>query len=109
MIIDFEQINEISIAHLNNGDGVVSARMFMDPANKVMLSRLPSGTSIGMHAHRTSSEINYVLSGVGKAVCDGVDEQLRPGVCQYCPKGSSHSIVNTEDEDLVLFTVVPEQ
>lgn len=109
MRIDFDHIEETTIPHLNNGEGSVSAQMFMDPANKIMISRLPAGASIGLHPHTTSSEINYTISGVGIAVCDGQEEELRAGVCQYCPKGSSHSIVNVGAEDLVLFTVVPEQ
>lgn len=73
------------------------------------MSRLPAGASIGLRAHGTGSEVNYVLSGTGSAVRDGAEEPLRAGVCHYCPKGSSHSIVNMGGEDLVLFTVVPEQ
>lgn len=109
MIINFDTITETAIPHLNGGEGVVAAKMYGDSANKVMISRLPVGASIGMHRHVTSSEINYVLSGTGRAVCDGVEEELRPGVCQYCPKGSAHGLANTGAEELVLFTVVPEQ
>lgn len=109
MMIDFEAMREATIPHLNGGEGEVSAKMFMDPANKVMLSRLSAGASIGLHVHGTGSEVNYVLSVTGTALCDGEEEALRAGVCHYCPKGSSHSIVNTGGEDLVLFTVVPEQ
>lgn len=109
MLIEFDIIEEVTIPHLNGGDGAVSAKMSMQPACKMMVSRLPAGASIGTHRHTTSSEINYVLSGTGKAVCDGAEEILTAGSCQYCPKGSSHSIMNTGTEDLVLFTAVPEQ
>lgn len=109
MLIDFKEMKEVAIPHLNGGEGEVSAKMFMDEKGKIMLSRLPVGASIGMHTHTASSEMNYVISGEGKAVCDGKDEVLKEGACQYCPKGSSHSIINTGQEDLVLFTVVPEQ
>ncbi|WP_195267684.1 cupin domain-containing protein [Eubacterium sp. 1001713B170207_170306_E7] len=109
MLIRFDEMKEVTIPHLNDGAGSVSAKMYMEPSNKMMISRLPVGVSIGMHAHTTSSEVNYVLSGTGMAVCDGDEEVLEPGCCQYCPKGSSHSIINTGNEDLVLFTVVPEQ
>lgn len=109
MLINFEDIKEVSIPNLNNGKGTITAKMFMEPTNKIMISSLPSGASIGMHEHPTSSEINYVISGNGKAICDDTEEILNVGVCHYCPKGSSHSIVNTGTEDLILFTVVPEQ
>ena len=62
-----------------------------------------------MHRHETSDDINYVLSGNGKAVCDGKEEYLRAGMCHICKKGSEHSIMNIGDEDLVLLTVVTER
>lgn len=109
MLIDFSKLQEVKIPNLNGGDGAVSAKMFIEPNNKIMISRLPKDASIGTHTHLTSSEMNYVISGIGKAFCDGKEEELKKGVCQYCPKGSSHSIINTGCEDLILFTVVPEQ
>ena len=71
MIIDFAEIQEVTIPQLNNGAGSVAAKMFMGQANKIMISRLPAAASIGMREHSTSSEINYVLGGIGKAICDG--------------------------------------
>ena len=53
--------------------------------------------------------MNYVLSGTGKAICDGKEESLAPGTYHICKKGSEHSIVNTGEEDLVLLTVVIER
>ena len=109
MFIDFNTLKLVSIPHLNDGEGTISARMFMAPEIKIMVSQLPPGASTGPHQHTTNSEINYVLAGSGTAVCDGNAENLVAGVCHYCPKGASHSIRNTGNEDLVLFTVVPEQ
>lgn len=109
MLIDFNKIQEVIIPHLNNGDGSVSAKMFIESNNKIMISRLPAGASIGMHQHTTSSEMNYVISGSGRAVCDDIEEELTVGNCQYCPKGSTHSIMNIGIEELILFTVVSEQ
>ena len=62
-----------------------------------------------MHRHETSDDINYVLSGNGKATCDGEEEILSPGTCHICKKGSEHSIENTGDEDLILLTIVVER
>lgn len=102
----FENIKEAAIFHLNGGDGDVSAKMFMNSACKIMISRLPAGASIGIYKHTGSSEINFVL----KAVCEvGAEEALKAGVCQYCPRGVSHSIINAGTENLILFTAVPQQ
>ena len=109
MLIEFDKMQEVTIAYLNAGNGAVSAKMFIQPECKMTISHIPAGASIGLHEHTTSSEINYVLDGNGKAVCDGKEEMLQAGVCQYCPKGSSHTIFNTGMADLVLFTVVTEQ
>lgn len=74
-----------------------------------MISRLPAGASIGVHRHTAGSEVNYVVSGTGRAVCDGVKEELPAGSCHYCLKGSERGISNAGPGDLFLFTVVPEQ
>lgn len=39
---------------------------------------------------------------------DGEAENLKTGMCHYCPKNSSHSIINASDNKLILFTVVCE-
>lgn len=109
MRIDFNELKEYTIPGMNGGTGAVSAKMFMDAAGKIMISRLPVGASIGEHCQETSSETNYVLSGSGEHTCDGVIESMTEGICVYCPKGSTHSIKNTGNDDLVLFTVVSER
>ena len=35
------------------------------------IANMHTGSSIGLHKHETSDDINYVLSGIGKAICDG--------------------------------------
>lgn len=108
MLIDFDEIPERVFTAMNGGEGNVSAKMFMNSSGKVIVSRLEPGSSIGPHVHTTSNDINFVISGEGRAMCDGVEEVLKPGVCHYCPKGSTHMIENTGHEDLVLYTVVQE-
>ncbi|WP_334306262.1 cupin domain-containing protein [[Ruminococcus] torques] len=46
-----------------------------------------------------------MISGSGKAICDGKEEKLTAGTCHICRKGSEHSIFNTGAEDLVMLTV----
>ena len=40
---------------------------------------------------------------------DDFEEILKAGTCHVCPKGSTHSIINVGDEDLVFYTVVPQK
>lgn len=109
MLIDFKELKEITMPGMNNGTGTMTARMFMDDQGKIIPCAIHPGGSIGLHKHETSDDINYVLSGKGKAICDGKAEILSPGTCHICKKGSEHSITNTGDEDLMLLTVVVER
>lgn len=109
MLIDFNIIREITIPGMNNGTGEMTAKMFMDNGGKIIPCKIHKGGSIGIHKHETSDDINYVLSGTGKAVCNGQEELLTAGCCHICKKGSEHSIINTGDDDLVLLTVVVER
>ena len=109
MLIDFNETKEITIPGMNGGTGTMSARMFMDEQWKIIPTKIHPGGSIGLHKHETSDDINYVLSGTGKAICDGQEEILKAGACHICKKGSQHSIENIGNDDLVLLTVVVER
>ena len=109
MVIDFSAIPETVIPHMRGGEREVSAHMYMDDLGKIMRGTLIPGASIGLHTHENSSEIIFILSGSGKALCDGVEERLSAGACHYCPKGHTHSLINDGGQDLTFFAVVPEQ
>ena len=83
--------------------------MHFDGVNRILHGVLESGASIGLHTHETNSEIIYFLSGRGKVLYDGKYETVEQGMCHYCPKGHSHSLINDSESDLVFFAVVPEQ
>lgn len=108
MLIDFENLKKMTVSQMNGGTGSVEASLCMLPLGKAIYSSIAPHASIGLHTHATSTDINYVLQGSGVAVCDGTVEELRPGVCHICPKGSSHSLQNNGDEPMCLFTVVVE-
>ncbi len=109
MKIIFDQVEEKTLPAFNGGEGALIANIFMDERNKILRGRLEKGSSIGMHCHETSSEIIFITAGAGKCVCDGVVERLSEGDCHYCPKGSTHSLVNDGEEALCFFAVVPQQ
>ena len=108
VIINFNEIDEQRLSGMNHGTGEISAKMFMSKNGKIIPCRIHTGGSIGIHKHPTSDDINYVISGTGKAICDGEEEKLMSGVCHICKKGSEHSIVNIGTEDLVILTIVVE-
>lgn len=109
MFIDFNDIKEITMSGMNNGTGTMSAKMYMEEQGKVIPCSIHAGGSIGLHKHETRDDINYIISGTGKAICDGEEELLKAGTCHICKKGSEHSIINTGKEDLMILTVVVER
>lgn len=109
MIIDFKNMQETELPNFYGGEKSFIAKIFNDGKNKILYGRLESGASIGVHTHETSSEIIYILKGSGKMLFDGEYEALSEGMCHYCPKGHTHSLINSSDGDLVFFAVVPEQ
>jgi mannose-6-phosphate isomerase-like protein (cupin superfamily) len=108
MNIDFNKTETQKLERFKGGEGVFEAKMYADKSIRLLHGRLKPGSSIGMHTHETNSEVIFVLSGTGYTVCDGVKERVAPGMCLYCPKGSSHTLVNDSDEDLVFYAAVPE-
>ena len=104
--IDFNAIDSMTFPGMNNGTGTMSTRMYNDDSYRIIPTAIHPGGSIGNHKQNSGDDMNYILSGIGRAICDGVEEELRPGVLHICPKGSEHSIINTGTEDLVLFTIV---
>lgn len=109
MLVDLNTIPPVTVPGMNGGTGEMTAKMFADKSLKVISCAIHKGGSIGLHKHTASDDINYVVSGTGKAYCGGAEEKLSAGTCHICPKGSQHCIVNTGDDDLVLITVVTER
>jgi len=110
MLIDFENMETAVIPHMRGGEKEAFVKMYDDGRCKIMRGRLVPGATIGLHAHETSCEIIYILSGKGKILYDDGSEPLEAGNCHYCPKGHAHSLMNDSPEgDLCFFAVVPEQ
>lgn len=79
MLINFNDEKEMTFPCMNNGTGMMTAKMFIDNGGKFITCSIHKGDSIGTHRHETSDDINYVLSGEGKAICDGIEETLSAG------------------------------
>lgn len=110
MIIDFPNMPVEVIPSFKGGEKELSVQMFFDGTNRIMHGVLEPGASIGMHTHEGNSEILFVLAGHGTIIEDGEAHQLIVGQCTYCPKGHTHSLVNTADEgNLEFYAVVPQQ
>lgn len=95
MTIDFNSMEETSILHFKGGEKELNVKMFFDGTNRIMNATLQPGASIGMHTHETSSEIIFITNGCGTIIENGEGSQICAGQCHYCPKGHTHSLVNT--------------
>lgn len=109
MKIKFENIEPTILPNFYHGKKETKAYMHVDELNRIMKGILIPGASIGLHTHDKSSEIIIIISGKGINICDDVEEVLEAGDCHYCKKGSSHTLINTGDEDLVFYGIVPQQ
>ena len=106
MLEDFSS-DWIEIKNMNGGNGSVFTKMRHTENTRIVLTRIPPGSSIGLHKQVSGDDVNYVVSGKGRAVCDGAEVVLSQGSCHVCPQGSEHAIINDSEEDLILFTTVP--
>ena len=109
MLIEFDQIPVKIVPNMRGGEKEVAVRMFQDENGKIMRGKLIPGATLGMHIHEDSSEVIYILSGAGKILYDGGEEPLETGSCHYCPKGHTHSLMNTGSEDMEFLAVIPNQ
>ena len=108
MIIKFNEIQETEMKNFKGGEKSVFAKMIVDNNNRIMLSKLIPGSSIGEHTHENSSEIIFVIEGRGIIVCDGEKEVIEAGECHYCKKGSTHTFINNSKENIIFYAVVPQ-
>lgn len=106
MRFDLDRIEEIRIDNFKGGKGHVVARMGINGNEKYMIFRLPVGSTIGKHKHETNMEVQFYIAGKGIVYCDGKEEIVGPGICHVCPKGSTHEVINTGDEDIVMYCSV---
>ena len=108
MNIKFNEINIEELPNFKGGEKFARMQFHVDENNRIMRGCLVPGASIGLHTHETNSEIMYILQGSGKVLCDGEYSPVTVGDVHYCPKGHEHSLINSGNEDLVFFAVVPE-
>ena len=109
MKLKFSEMEEKHLPNFNGGEGVFYANMYVDEKMKILRGKLVPGASIGLHRHVPTSEVIFILEGVGTAFCNGKQEDLQAGDCHYCPKGSEHTLQNTGEKDLLFYAVVPQQ
>lgn len=80
--------------------------LFTAPHSQLVLMSLNPNEDIGMEVHTDNDQFIRIEKGVGKAIIDGEEFELKDGSAVVVPAGSEHNIINTSDsEDLKLYTI----
>jgi mannose-6-phosphate isomerase-like protein (cupin superfamily) len=88
----------------NGGGQTIGYSFFKKVPNLKLVFRkraLKPGSGIGLHEQQ-EDEIYYVLSGKGVMTLDGKTVEVTPGTAVLTRTGSSHSLKQAGDEDLVI-------
>lgn len=88
----------------NGGGQTIGYSFFKTVPNLKLIFRkraLKPGSGIGLHEQH-EDEIYYVLSGKGVMTLDGKTVEVTPGTAVLTRTGSSHSLKQTGDDDLVI-------
>ena len=115
MIIKFDESNHTVLPAFKGGEKEFQANMFFDGTNRIFKGVLVPGASIGVHKHEGNCEVIFILSGNGTLLEQAPDSEpayvkVKEGDCLYCPEGHTHSLMNTaQEEDLVFYAVVANQ
>ena len=94
----------------HNGGGETTGYSFFarvkDPALVFRKRALHPGSGIGLHT-QTVDEVYYILSGTGELTLDGEKHQVSAGTAILTRPGSSHSLKQTGNGDLVMIIAYP--
>jgi len=89
----------------HNGGGMTVGYSFFSkvPNLKLVFRKraFKPGSGVGLHTQK-EDEIYYVLSGRGQMTLDGKTVDVTPGTAVLTRTGSSHSLKQVGDEDLVV-------
>ena len=88
----------------NGGGQTVGYSFFSKVPNMKLVFRkraFKPGSGVGHHVQK-EDEIYYVLSGKGTMVLDGKTVDITPGTAVLTRPGSSHSLKQAGEEDLVI-------
>jgi mannose-6-phosphate isomerase-like protein (cupin superfamily) len=88
----------------NGGGQTVGYSFFKKVPNLKLVFRkraLKPGSGIGLHEQK-EDEIYYVLAGKGSMTLDGKTVEITPGTAVLTRTGSTHSLKQIGDEDLVI-------
>ncbi|MBO4614732.1 MAG: cupin domain-containing protein [Bacteroidales bacterium] len=112
MIRRKEEAEVIDVEKPAGGQGHIYKNMMVNASEMFgkgrMVARivLPSGSSIGDHAHVEDAELYYILKGEAVVTDNDKTEVLHAGDALFTGNGNRHSITNKTDEDVEFLAVI---
>ncbi|MBU0649067.1 cupin domain-containing protein [Patescibacteria group bacterium] len=80
--------------------------LFTGPKSQLVVMSLLPNEEIGMETHEDHDQFIRVEAGLGKAIIDGQEFELKDGSAIVIPAGAEHNVVNASDtEKLKLYTI----
>jgi quercetin dioxygenase-like cupin family protein len=73
---------------------------------QMRLFEIGAGGKTPLHTHEWEHEV-YILSGEGKLIFEGEENEFSAGYFTFVPEGREHSFVNTGSEPLRFLCMVP--
>jgi len=72
--------------------------------SQLVVMSLKPGEEIGEEVHELDQFIR-LEQGLGKAVLDGVEHEIKDDYAVVVPAGTKHNVINTGTEDMKLYTI----
>ena len=80
--------------------------LYTGPKSQLVVMSIVPGGTIGLETHPEIDQFLRVEEGVGKAVLDGVEHDVKAGWAVVISAGTEHDVINTSDsEPLKLYTI----
>lgn len=98
--------------NMRGGEGVIELTNFVtaqelnDKGRLFGTIVLKPGCGIGYHIHENDTELFYVLEGEATYSDNGEIKTISKGDLAICPAGTSHSVKNDTDKDVVLMALI---
>lgn len=84
---------------------LLTGRDFVAPVDFVDVTRIPPGSTIGMHRHAASEELYIVLAGQPLVEVDGDARRLTRGDVAVVHPGGRHALTNDTGEEVAIAVV----
>lgn len=106
MLVHESEIKPEPVTNARGGIGTIFGQRLVtehpgSAIKAVGITRLPPGTSVGLHEHHGEEDFYFCLSGEGVVVDHDTEKPFTPGTLQITRSGEGQAVRNTGSKDLV--------